>query len=354
MSDWKKSDENIHGNDQNGDSHGDDGDTETQPDTSPAIAEDEKAGYCRPPKKHRFKSGKSGNPSGKKKPQPSVAEQVDAAWNKKITVIEGGKKRRLTKQQVMFTTLANNAAKGDIKAIAFLLKLKETHQDKNTEFIDPSVLDIDDQAIIDNFLKQTAIGEEITGPEDTAKMVAPKDVEANEQPDIDTGQLNDVGRETDSGSEEPAPANDRQEDDDAEAVDWPASPSSPENYPDEPVTITSENPNAEIPVPRKVPESAANKPDEPVANCPSDDSNQLPASSSERLEQAENGISQNQTYKIVKSTGLPKNAAVPTTGGRKTADGRIAPRSADDANNPKVGWVHPEQPTRKTLGENKP
>ena len=79
-------------------------------------------GYGKPPVEHRFQKGRSGNPSGRPKHQPSFAEQIRKALNTKIVVAERGKRRRIAKSEAAFTQLVNQAASGDKRALTILLK----------------------------------------------------------------------------------------------------------------------------------------------------------------------------------------------------------------------------------------
>ena len=115
-------------------------------------------GYGKPPKETRFKPGRSGNPKGRKKKAESVSGQVARILAKRIAVTEGGASKRLTLQEVMLTTLANKAAKGDQKALAFILDLAKSHDGQSGSMINPELLEADSKDIIDGFLRQQAVG----------------------------------------------------------------------------------------------------------------------------------------------------------------------------------------------------
>jgi len=119
-------------------------------------------GYGKPPKETRFKPGRSGNPKGRMKKAESVSGQVARILAKRITVTEGGVTKRLTLQEVMLTTLANKAAKGDLKALEFVLGLAKSHEGQPGSTINPALLEGDSKEIIDTFLRQQAVGQEIS------------------------------------------------------------------------------------------------------------------------------------------------------------------------------------------------
>ena len=127
---------------------------------SPAPRE-YKVGYRKPPRSTRFKPGKSGNPKGRKKRPPNVAQQIDALLAQKIRVTESGKHKSLFRQQVMLTTFANNASKGDLKSAAFLLHLRATHREEKSSTIDPALLDAESAALLGSFVAQMLAGEAI-------------------------------------------------------------------------------------------------------------------------------------------------------------------------------------------------
>lgn len=78
-------------------------------------------GFGRPPHKTRFVPGRSGNPSGKRKPRASLAETLDRIFAEKVTVTEGGQKRKLTKEEVFLRQTVNKAMAGDRQFAAMML-----------------------------------------------------------------------------------------------------------------------------------------------------------------------------------------------------------------------------------------
>jgi Family of unknown function (DUF5681) len=74
-------------------------------------------GYGLPPVEYRFQKGVSGNPKGRTKGTKNFATILMTAMNKSVTITENGKRRKISKLDAAVTQLANDAARGDKKAI---------------------------------------------------------------------------------------------------------------------------------------------------------------------------------------------------------------------------------------------
>ncbi|MER3356617.1 MAG: DUF5681 domain-containing protein [Hoeflea sp. D1-CHI-28] len=66
---------------------------------------DYEVGYCRPPKDKQFKKGQSPNPTGRKRKPKSVREQIKDVLAQKIPITEGGKTKKLPRQQIILISL---------------------------------------------------------------------------------------------------------------------------------------------------------------------------------------------------------------------------------------------------------
>jgi hypothetical protein len=81
-------------------------------------------GYGRPPAEHRFKPGQSGNPSGRPKGarnKPSItAERLETMFyrelERKVPIGQDGRQITMPIKQVVFRSIMNQAAKGNIRA----------------------------------------------------------------------------------------------------------------------------------------------------------------------------------------------------------------------------------------------
>ena len=80
-------------------------------------------GYRKPPEATRFKPGTSGNPRGRPKGSANLATDLAAELGEQITVREGGRPRRISKQRALVKSLMAKALQGDVRATTALLAL---------------------------------------------------------------------------------------------------------------------------------------------------------------------------------------------------------------------------------------
>lgn len=86
---------------------------------------DDKVGYCRPPKKHQFRKGISGNPKGRPKGSPNLVTAVKAALSESVMVTEGGRRKSISKLDAAAIQMVNRAVTGDARAFQVLMMLRE-------------------------------------------------------------------------------------------------------------------------------------------------------------------------------------------------------------------------------------
>jgi uncharacterized protein DUF5681 len=125
---------------------------------SPEDPENYSVGNRRPPRETRFKPGQSGNPRGKAKGASGIAAQIKKQLQRKITVTENGRKRRLTLQEVMLASFAAKAAKGDLKSAEFLIRMQEKYQDSAVRAFDIVSLPAEDRELIDAYFARRTEG----------------------------------------------------------------------------------------------------------------------------------------------------------------------------------------------------
>lgn len=91
---------------------------------------DYEIGYGKPPKRNRFKKGKSGNPKGRPKGQKNFATILNAELSEKLTIKEAGKPRKVTKMEAVVKQLVTRAVNGDARAMAELIRQIAAHWPK--------------------------------------------------------------------------------------------------------------------------------------------------------------------------------------------------------------------------------
>ena len=80
-------------------------------------------GYGKPPLHTRFQKGKSGNPAGRPRGQKNLATLLSDALDQKISVVENGQRKRISKREAIVTQLVNKSASADLKATQIVLAM---------------------------------------------------------------------------------------------------------------------------------------------------------------------------------------------------------------------------------------
>jgi hypothetical protein len=91
-----------------------------EPQIEPAMA----------PNGGKFQPGRSGNPRGRPRKSDNVGQSVLKALDAKVTIKEGGKRKRVTKRDAAATQLANMSASGDLRAGKLAFDLAQKAEDR--------------------------------------------------------------------------------------------------------------------------------------------------------------------------------------------------------------------------------
>ncbi|HTW33271.1 MAG TPA: DUF5681 domain-containing protein [Rhizomicrobium sp.] len=102
-------------------------------------ASEDKIGYRRPPRAYQFKPGQSGNPSGRPKAKPSLADLLEEALGQRTTIRVRGRARKVTKLEAMTRKLADMAVQGDARVVKLLLDRIREAEERTAE--EPAVQD---------------------------------------------------------------------------------------------------------------------------------------------------------------------------------------------------------------------
>ncbi len=113
--------------------------------------DDYEVGYKKPPKRTRFKRGRSGNPKGRPKGAKNLRTELAEELQERVLIREGGKPRRVSKQRAMLKRLAEKALQGDTRAASLIVNMVARFL-VQTEDDGPSApLGADDLAILADF-----------------------------------------------------------------------------------------------------------------------------------------------------------------------------------------------------------
>jgi 16S rRNA G966 N2-methylase RsmD len=115
--------------------------------------DDYAVGYGRRPQHTRFKPGRSGNPKGRSKGTKNLKTDLMEELSERITVSEGGKPKKLSKQRALLKSLLAKAiAKGDARAANILINLILRVLEISAEEREEDLISEDDLAILDDFI----------------------------------------------------------------------------------------------------------------------------------------------------------------------------------------------------------
>lgn len=96
---------------------------------------DYEVGYKRPPKSTQFKPGVSGNPKGRPKGSKSFETDFLKEMGQKLSTVENGRRRKLTKQQILAKKVINDGLTGSQKqsldVLKFSIGLEQQAQARN-------------------------------------------------------------------------------------------------------------------------------------------------------------------------------------------------------------------------------
>ena len=84
---------------------------------------DYEVGFGKPPVSTRFTKGQSGNPHGRPKGKSNLATILNAALHEKVTIVENGRSKQVTKMEAATKQLVNRAASGDMTSYRLLTQL---------------------------------------------------------------------------------------------------------------------------------------------------------------------------------------------------------------------------------------
>ncbi len=119
---------------------------------------DYEVGYGRPPTASQFKPGQCGNPKGRPKKSKTIADSLEREFNKRVSVIEKGQRKHITKRDLAARQIADAACRGDTRAFRIANAVMDVpgssgrgQASAQVQAASPIPIDQDDRAILAAF-----------------------------------------------------------------------------------------------------------------------------------------------------------------------------------------------------------
>ena len=112
-------------------------------------------GYANPPKETQFKKGQSGNPKGRPKGDKNYLALANRELSQKVSIMENGRRKTLSKKEVFVKTTINKGIAGDKKFtnIAYTMMQDAERYNERKKHDEKKQSKIN-QKIIENFRKR--------------------------------------------------------------------------------------------------------------------------------------------------------------------------------------------------------
>ena len=112
-------------------------------------------GYANPPKETQFKKGQSGNPKGRPKGDKNYLALANRELSQKVSIMENGRRKTLSKKGVFVKTTINKGIAGDKKFtnIAYIMMQDAERYNERKKHDEKEQSKIN-QNIIENFRKR--------------------------------------------------------------------------------------------------------------------------------------------------------------------------------------------------------
>jgi hypothetical protein len=112
-------------------------------------------GFGKPPRLTQFKPGQSGNAAGRPRGAKNFAAAIEEELQARVTVTENGKRKRISKREIIAKHLVNKAASGDLRAIPLLLNETRTREGNPADGGSVEVFDTpEDHDVFDSILRR--------------------------------------------------------------------------------------------------------------------------------------------------------------------------------------------------------
>ena len=109
------------------------------------MSGDSEVGYGKPPKATRFKPGCSGNPAGRPKGRKNKGSLVRELIDRKVTLLERGRKRQVSVFEALLESLVSKALKGSVNDQLKLIQFIEKHVPEKSQNVRPDLSALTDE-----------------------------------------------------------------------------------------------------------------------------------------------------------------------------------------------------------------
>ena len=110
-------------------------------------------GFGKPPRSSQFKPGQSGNAAGRPRGAKNFATALEQELKSRVLVTENGRRKRISKREVIAKHLVNKAAGGDLKAIPLLLNETRARENEGADTGPNQVFDSpEDRTVLENMI----------------------------------------------------------------------------------------------------------------------------------------------------------------------------------------------------------
>jgi len=90
-------------------------------------------GFGKPPKRTRFKQGRSGNPKGRPRKKPDLYSELTKVLRENVTITVDGQQEKVTVQQALLRRLRDQALRGEFWAGKLIQKVVATLPESGSE-----------------------------------------------------------------------------------------------------------------------------------------------------------------------------------------------------------------------------
>src|SRR3954454_22777450 len=102
-----------------------------------AMAKEDKSsyevGFGKPPRSTQFRPGQSGNSAGRPRGAKNFHTALEQELRSRVTVTENGRRKRISKREVIAKHLVNKSAAADLKAIPLLLNETRARENEGAD-----------------------------------------------------------------------------------------------------------------------------------------------------------------------------------------------------------------------------